>query len=1207
LLAHGREPPELPRFRVLSRIGAGASATVYRAHEASLDRIVALKVLHESSPHALRALKAEFDTLASLSHENVVKMYEVGEERELAYVVMELVEGVDFVRYVRSQPGLCHEDRLRDALVQCVVGIDQLHALGKVHRDIKPSNVRVTGEGRVVILDFGLLVDAHAGVPYEVNEGLQAGTAAYMAPEQAVGDPVSPATDFYALGTMLYQALTGDLPFHGSAHDMRVAKVSSPAPDPRARGLTLSEDLARLCVDLLAMQPAERPDAREVLTRLGRADKIRERGRRLSLPPAHRMPFVGRASELMRLELLMMRPKTDTECLHLVGGRGVGKTSLMREAARRAAQRFNVLWLESAASPGQRGPYEGFMGVIEGLTSHLVQRGVPERMIVEGTDTLHELFPALRRVGSLPHRLGPPLVPDRLERRWRALNALKHILCCLAEERTVVIWIDDWDLADLDTVRVAERLFRGRGSPPLLVVLASAPGDVALPLSERQVMVLGPLTPKENADLGQALTRGQLESAEELAQVVAASQGHPLQLIELLRLTSETKGASKALPDSLEEVVLARISKLSPEARRLLELLALVETPLHGELVQVALGRSPAELARAAEELSRAALVVSEEAQHGALAVTHGAIAQAVRAATAPEETIELHQRIADALSGAELSLLPLLTRHAMAGDRPELAADAAFRVSRAAAEVLAMDRAATFHSLSAELTQQKDQLVQYQSARALAESLAEAGRSVEAAYAYQLAYQTENAANALDLHRRSAELFVHSGHMEEAGLSCLRDALSTVGETLPETGRGALLSLLRQRAFLYVFGLSFEERTVQQVSARDLTRIDVLWSVGATLGLVDHVRGADFQARGLRYALKAGERSRVARALALEAAFSGSTERPPGKRARQLLSRAESMFGPRRDPYFEGLCSLSNAILDWSLSSHASYVAHGLAAEHKLRAHCTNVLWEVTSAQQLIVAGLPWLHRFRELDERAQRYQQEALERGSEHVHASIELLGGYMRFLASDDVKKARTRLKDAASLFSRERFLLQHLGEMLALLCVDQYEQRPLDEARIRQAREAADESHLSRTNVARYLLLHAEARLGVELGTHRPREAHRYGDELAAVAKAMHKLGTPLSRAESELWHAHALALRGQLDELPARFERVESALAELAPALALSVRYRRGRLIKGEHGKALIAEVTRTFKAEGVRNVPRMINAFAPAPAGADRG
>jgi hypothetical protein len=1200
-----RELPELSRFRVLSRIGAGASGTVYRAHDQQGDRIVALKVLHEATPAALRALRGEFETLSRLSHPNVVTLHEVREEQGVAYVVMELIEGVDFVRYVRPQPGMFDEERLRSALVQCVVGLDQLHGLGKVHRDIKPSNVRVTQEGRVVILDFGLLVDVHAGLSVEASDALQAGTAAYMAPEQAVGDPVSPAADLYAVGTMLYQALTGDLPFHGSAHEMRVAKVSAPAPDPRARGRVLPEDLSRLCVELLSLQAADRPDARYVLGQLGAADKIRDPRRRASLPPGHRMPFVGRGPELASLEVLATRPKTETECLHLVGGRGVGKTALMREAARRLA-RTNVLWLESSATAAQRGPYEGFAGIVEGLAAHLSRHGVPERLLCDGADTLHELFPQLRRVGGLPHRLGAPAVPDRLERRWRALSALKHLFTCLAEDRNVVVWIDDWDQVDLDTVRVAERLFRGRHSPPLLVVLASAPGDVALPLSERQVMVLGTLAPRETGDLVHLLTRSEEMPEDQVERVASASRGHPLHLSELLRLTQESE--PETLPGTLDETVARRIALLGAEARRLLELLALADTPLGVELVQVALGLGPQEASRAASELVRAGLMAYEAATHGSFAVAHGAIAQAVRAATSFEQTRELHRNLADALSGADLQLMPVLVRHAVAADRPELAADAAFRLSRAAAEVLAMDRAATYHSLAAELTQQKEQLVQYAGARALAEALCDAGRSVEAAYAYQLAYQTSNAANALDLHRRSAELFVHSGHMEEAGLSCVRDALSTVGEELPETQRAALWSLFKQRTMLSMFGLGFSEKTVQQVSARDLTRIDVLWSVGATLGLVDHIRGADIQARGLRIALRSGERSRVARALALEAGFSAATEPTPRPRARALLAKAEELAaGPRSDPYFEGLLLFCRALCEWQHGAHADYMFLSLEAEAIFRAQCSDVLWEVTSAQQLAITALYWLGRFRELDERVVRYQQEALERGSRHVHASLELFGGHMRLLAQDDPKAARGRIKEAVALFSRDRFLLQHAGEVFALSCIDQYEQRPLDAQRIAAAREGAETSYLSRTVVGRYVLLDAEARLCVEMGQRSAGSARTAAQRLHAISREMARLGLATEAAESKLWKAHAVALEGRLDEVPALLVAAEEAASTHATALALAIRYRRGRLIAGDEGKALVQDVVKRFKAEGVRNAPRMVNAFVPALTGSEKG
>ena len=684
------------------------------------------------------------------------------------------------------------------------------------------------------------------------------------------------------------------------------------------------------------------------------------------------------------------------------------------------------------------------------------------------------------------------------------------------------------------------------------------------------------------------------------------SRGHPLHLSELLRLCQETD-ALDALPGTLDETVARRCGLLGAEARRLLELLSLADTPLGVELVQVALGLGPHEVSRAASELVRAGLMAYEDAAHGTFAVAHGAIAQAVRAATGYERTRELHRHLADALSGADLQLLPVLVRHAVEAERPELAADAAFRLSRAAAEMLAMDRAATYHSLAAELTQQKEQLVQYAGARALAEALCDAGRSVEAAYAYQLAYQTSNAANALDLHRRSAELFVHSGHMEEAGLSCVRDALSTVGEELPETERAALWSLFKQRAMLSMFGMGFKEHTVQQVSPRDLTRIDVLWTVGATLGTVDHIRGADIQARGLRYALRSGERSRVARALALEAGFSAATEPTPRPRARALLARAEELAGPRNDPYFEGLLAFCRALCEWQHGAHADYLFLSLEAEAIFRAQCSDVLWEVTSAQQLAITALYWTARFRELEERVVRYQQEALERGSRHVHASLELFGGHMRLLAQDEPKTARGRIKEAVALFSRDRFLLQHVGEVFALSCIDQYEQRPLDVQRIAAAREGAEKSYIARTVVGRYVLLDAEARLCVEKGQRSRSAAPAAAQRLHAISRELSRLGLATEGAESTLWRAHARALEGKLDEVPALLVAAEEAATLHAPALALAIRYRRGRLLQGDEGKALVQDVVRRFKTEGVRNAPRMVNAFVPALTGSEKG
>lgn len=1198
VLASDRALPELTRFCVLSRIGAGASGTVYRAQDRQSGEFVALKVLHESTGAAHRSLQAEFEALHHLDHPNLVKLREVGSEDGISFVSMELIEGVDFVRFVRPRPYLFDEQRLRSALVQCVVGLDQLHAIGKVHRDVKPGNVRVTNEGRVVILDFGLLADAHAGMTVELSDHLQAGTAAYMAPEQAVGDPVSPATDLYALGVMLYQALTGELPFSGTAHEMRVAKVSSPAPRARlAEGSC--EDLEKLCSWMLAMHPGERPDVRQLLTALGATERIRDRSRPASLPPVSRMPFVGRAHELQRIEHLALAPKAHVSGLHLLARTGMGKTALLTEARRRVETQADVVWLEGRAHAPQRLPFESLVGVIDALAKWLLRIGVRKEWLSDGAEIMHELFPALRRVAQIPHRLGPPSVPDRLERRWRALSALRHLLVGLARERQVVICLDDFHQLDLDSRRVLERLFLGPDSPPLLLLFASEPESGSIDLEERQVMVLEPLSLSEVTELASLLTRDEEDARPLVERAARISFGCPLLLLELLRLCRRD-GSRVELPDRLELATRARYEGLAPESRDVLDAVALVGAPLPLGILAAALARPASEISRAAAQLTREGFLYVGEPAHDMLCPTHDGMLKICVEFLSPERRNALTPGLCDALSGVDLSFGAQLVKLSIDCDRAELAADAAFRLSKAALEVLAMDRAATYHSLSAELTQKKDMLVQYSSARLLAETLADAGRSVEAAYAYQLAYQTSNAANALDLHRRSAELFVHSGHMEEAGLSCIRDALETVGEEVPQTFRAAAVSLFKSRAWVWMRGLSFEERTVQQVSARDLTRIDVMWSVGATLGLVDHLHGSALHLRGLIHALKAGEPQRVARALALEAAFLATSEPAPQVRVEKLLERAEALCEGRRGPYLDGLLALSRGMVGWARTDHAVCFAQANGAEATFRTHCADVLWEITTAQTLIVGNLAALGRFRELQERAQRYQQEALERGSRHAHASLELYGGFARILCLDDPKNARARVREAVATFPRQRFVLQHMGELSALAWIDSYEQRPIDEKRVVAARQGAKQSHLLGTFIVRDAIYDSEARVAIQKGRRGRSQAKQAAHELLTIARAIRALGLPASEGRALFWTAHARVLLGADGEVPALLAEAERHCHEgSAHGMAWAIGYRRGRLVGGDEGRTLVRDISERFKAEGVRNPTRLVNAFAP--------
>src|SRR6188472_1432691 len=204
------------RYRVLKKLGSGGMADVYCAEDTQLGRRVALKLLYRrfaEDEEFVERFRREASSAAGLQHPNVVAVFDRGEFDGTYYIAMEFLEGRSLKQIVR-QDGALEPDRAIDLVIQILKAARFAHRRGIVHRDIKPHNVIVDDEGRAKVTDFGI---ARAGASDMTETGSIMGTAQYLSPEQAQGHPVDARSDLYSIGVVLYELLTGRVPFDGES------------------------------------------------------------------------------------------------------------------------------------------------------------------------------------------------------------------------------------------------------------------------------------------------------------------------------------------------------------------------------------------------------------------------------------------------------------------------------------------------------------------------------------------------------------------------------------------------------------------------------------------------------------------------------------------------------------------------------------------------------------------------------------------------------------------------------------------------------------------------------------------------------------------------------------------------------------------------------------------------------------------------------
>ena len=247
------------RYKIQSLIGTGGMAAVYLAKDLILDRLVAIKVLRldfRQNDDAMRRFRREALSATQLTHPNIVGVYDVGQSQEMNYIVMEYVEGTDLKDYVR-QRGALHPIEAVRIMMQIVSAIAAAHQNRIIHRDIKPQNILIDREGNVKITDFGIAVALSDTSLTQTNTLL--GSVHYLSPEQARGGMATIQTDIYALGIVLYELLTGRVPFDGeSAVSIALKHFQEPLPPVMNPSVMIPQSLENIVLKATAKDPMNR-------------------------------------------------------------------------------------------------------------------------------------------------------------------------------------------------------------------------------------------------------------------------------------------------------------------------------------------------------------------------------------------------------------------------------------------------------------------------------------------------------------------------------------------------------------------------------------------------------------------------------------------------------------------------------------------------------------------------------------------------------------------------------------------------------------------------------------------------------------------------------------------------------------------------------------------------------------------------------------